>query len=38
MKNQFHKIKDFYIPVLRVMMELGGSAKLEDICELFYKK
>ena len=38
MNNRFTRIKDFYLPVLGILREAGGSAQLNDICDQFLKK
>ena len=35
MAGELKHIKDFYIPVLRILQDKGGKANLEEICTAF---
>jgi hypothetical protein len=36
--NQFTNIKDFYLPVLNIIKESGGTAQIDDIYLKFIEK
>ena len=35
MENQFKKIKDFYIPVLKILKDAGKEVHVNDVCDTF---
>jgi len=33
--RQLRRIRDFYLPVLRIVRDMGGRARADDVCDRF---